>query len=179
MTNARRATDVGPFPQYRGHFHKKIGVTTDDFQADHEYLTNQRRRNLPVGESRQGPSGEPATGLAKHSRNWLLMDGTKKALTANVMTEKYGKRGLRSQVPNSSEVAISCDLAPNRVFEKSESRGEVSKEKSPLRFYELVVYPKIPFANYDAKFGSSVSRIVSELRMGLWPTHRDEYRVEP
>src|ERR1700757_2340172 len=64
-----------PFPQYRGHFHKKIGVTTDDFQADHEYLTNQRRRNLPVGESRQGPSGEPATGLAKHSRNWLLMDG--------------------------------------------------------------------------------------------------------
>jgi hypothetical protein len=26
---------------------------------------------------------------------------------------------------------------PNRIFEKSESRGEISKEKSPLRFYEL------------------------------------------
>jgi hypothetical protein len=50
------------------------------FQADHEYLTNQRRRNLPVGEGRQSPSGEPATGLAEHSGNWVLMDGTRKLL---------------------------------------------------------------------------------------------------
>jgi hypothetical protein len=66
------STIQGPFPQ-------KIGVTTDDFQADHEYLTNQRRRNLPVGESGQKPSGEPATGLAKHSGNCLLMDGTRES----------------------------------------------------------------------------------------------------
>jgi hypothetical protein len=47
-----------------------------------------------------------------------------------------GKRGLRSQGPINSEMAVSCDLVPNRVFEKSESRGEISKEKSPLRFDE-------------------------------------------
>jgi hypothetical protein len=28
---------------------------------------------------------------------------------------------------------------PNQIFEKSESRGEISKEKSPHRFCELVV----------------------------------------
>jgi hypothetical protein len=66
-------------------------VTTDGFQADHEYLTNQRRRNLPVGESGQGPSGEPATELAKHSGNCLLWMEPEKALTANVMTDEYWK----------------------------------------------------------------------------------------
>src|SRR5271168_2858359 len=84
------------FPQKAHYFHKKIGVKPDDFKPDREYLTNQRRRNLPVGESRQGPSGQPgvelarepgtglqgapATGLARHSGNWLLRHGTRKLL---------------------------------------------------------------------------------------------------
>jgi hypothetical protein len=34
-------------------FPQKINVANDDFQAVLEYLTNQRRRDLPVGESRQ------------------------------------------------------------------------------------------------------------------------------
>jgi hypothetical protein len=92
------------FPQYVRYFHKKIGVTADDFQADREYLLNQRRRNLPVGESRQGPSGglgmglarEPGTDLlgkletelareptkefTRHSGNWLLRYGPRKLL---------------------------------------------------------------------------------------------------
>ena len=60
-------------------FPQKIGITTDAFQADREYLMNQRRRNLRVGESRQGPSGEPETELTKHSGDWPLMDGTRES----------------------------------------------------------------------------------------------------
>jgi len=59
-----------------------------------------------------------------------------KALAANVMTDEYWKRGLRSRDQTISEIAIGCDPVPNRVFEKSESRGEISKEILPLRFYE-------------------------------------------
>jgi hypothetical protein len=84
------------FPQNQHYFHKKIDVRPDDFQADPEYLSNQRRRDLPVGESRQGPSErpgmeparepepeflrEPETELAKQLGNWLLMDGPRKLL---------------------------------------------------------------------------------------------------
>jgi hypothetical protein len=42
------------------------------FWADHEYLTNQRERDLPVGESERGPSREPATGRPKRLGNWVL-----------------------------------------------------------------------------------------------------------
>src|SRR5277367_3685870 len=111
------------FPQIARHFHKNIGRTTGDFQTGHEYLTNQRRRNLPVGESRQGPSGEPATGLAKHSGDWLLMDGIENALTTNGMTEEYGRRGLRSKAPNNSGVTVSCDLGAEPDLRNSESRA--------------------------------------------------------
>jgi hypothetical protein len=107
-------------------------VTTDDFQTDYEYLLNQRRRNLPAGESRQGPLREPETGLAERLGNWMLQDGTEKALTANVMTEMFGERGFRSQSPNNFEMAISCDRVPNQVSENRKARGELSKEKSPL-----------------------------------------------
>jgi hypothetical protein len=41
--------------------------------------------------------------LTKHSGNWLLMDGTEKTLTANVMTEKHEKRELRSTLSCNSE----------------------------------------------------------------------------
>jgi hypothetical protein len=37
-------------------------------------------------------SGESATRLARHSGNWLLGHGTRKALTTNVMTGEDGKR---------------------------------------------------------------------------------------
>src|SRR5260370_25248308 len=47
------------FPQNQHYFHKKIAGRTHDFQADREYLSIQRKSNLPVGESRQGPSGGP------------------------------------------------------------------------------------------------------------------------
>jgi hypothetical protein len=84
------------FPQNKRYFHKKIEKSADDFQPDREYLSIQRKSNLPVGESRQGPSGglgmgparepgmelfrEPATGLAKHSGDWLLSHGPRKLL---------------------------------------------------------------------------------------------------
>jgi hypothetical protein len=40
---------------------------------------------------------------------------------------------------NNSEVAISCDLAPNQIFENSDRGGEISKEKSPLRLCEVII----------------------------------------
>jgi hypothetical protein len=122
------------FPQNPYYFHKKIDVRPDDFQADREYLSFQRKSNLPVGESRQGPSGgpgmeparepgtelfrEPATGLARHSGDWLLYAWHKKALTVNGITGEYGKRGLRSKAPDDSEVTSSCDLGPEPDLRK-------------------------------------------------------------
>jgi hypothetical protein len=35
-------------------------------------------------------------------------------------------------------MAISCDLAPNQIFENSDRGGEISKEKSPLRLCEVI-----------------------------------------
>ncbi len=58
--------------------------------------------------------------------SWMEL---RKTLTANAMTEEYRKRGLRSRLPNNSEFTISCDLAPNRIFEKSESRGARSRKR--------------------------------------------------
>jgi hypothetical protein len=79
-----------------------MGITPDDFRADREYLTNQRRRNLPVGESRQGPSGEPATGLKENRQRdsrsiqetGCLWMEPRKLLQRNVKTEEDGKRGF-------------------------------------------------------------------------------------
>ncbi|MCU1322232.1 MAG: hypothetical protein JWM43_1881 [Acidobacteriaceae bacterium] len=60
----------------------------------------------------------------------------KKALTAKVMTDEYWKRGLCSLDQTILKSQLVVIRVPNRVFEKSESRGEISKESSPLRFYE-------------------------------------------
>ena len=81
------------FPRFWCYFHKNIAFKADDFQANREYLTNQRRSDPSAGESRQGPSGEPATELAERTGNWVLRDGTEKALTTNVMTEGMGSAG--------------------------------------------------------------------------------------
>ena len=51
-------------------------------QRDSEYASNQRKRDLPEGESRQGLSREPVTGLARDSGRWMPSDGTEEALTA-------------------------------------------------------------------------------------------------
>ena len=91
-------------------------MRADDFSADREYLSIQRRRNLPVGESRQEPSGAPGNGTRKRTTNGTPQrtgNGTReatgklaaygwheKALAANGMTEEYGKRELRSKAPN-------------------------------------------------------------------------------
>ena len=122
-----------PFPQYRGHFHKKIGVTTDDFQADHEYLTNQRRRNSPVGESRQGPSGEPATGLAKHSGNCLLMDGTRESFYSECDDGRVlESAGFARRDQNNSEMAVSCDLGAEPGLRKIGKPGrDLEREIAP------------------------------------------------
>ena len=77
------------------HFHKTRAISTKKYSQTPfpfgrvcEYLTNQRRSNPPVGESRQEPSREPATELTRHSGNWASTDGIEKALTANVTAEE-------------------------------------------------------------------------------------------
>ena len=111
---------------------------TDDFQPDREYLTNQRRRNLPTEESRQGPSGEPATGLAKHSGNWLLLDETEKAFATIVMTEKYGTRELCSHLPCGSEYGNSLRSGTEPGLRNSESRGrDLEREIVPFTFVNI------------------------------------------
>jgi hypothetical protein len=84
-----------------------------------------------------------------------------KALTANAMTEEYGKRGLRSQIPNNSEMAIGCDLGAEPGLRKSESRGEISKEKSPFCFCERAVT--------ESALAVSPIRLPQEERMLTWP----------
>jgi hypothetical protein len=79
-------------------------------------------------------------------------------LAVSVMTEVFGKARLHSQVPTNSEMAISCnpDAEPG-LREKSESRGEISKEKSPFRFCEskdrLFLSPSGPLVILKARSG--------------------------
>jgi hypothetical protein len=54
-----------------------------------------------------------------------------KALTTNVTTVMFGEREFRSQSPNDSEVAISCDLDTEPGLRNREAGGEISKEKTP------------------------------------------------
>lgn len=46
--------DGTAFPQYLLHFHNKKCARAGEFSEGREYLADQRKRNLPVGESRQG-----------------------------------------------------------------------------------------------------------------------------
>jgi hypothetical protein len=128
--------DSTAYPHCRRYFHKEIGVTTSDLPADLEYLTNQRRRNLPVGESGQGPSGEPATGLAKHSENWLPMDGTRESSYIECddrrVWESAGFARRYQTILKWQSVVI---WTPNRIFEKSESRGRNLEREIALSLF--------------------------------------------
>jgi hypothetical protein len=58
------------------------------------------------------------------------------------MTEECGKRELRSKDANDSGVTEVVTWAPNQVFEKSESGGEISKGKSPFAFaFDILAVP--------------------------------------
>jgi hypothetical protein len=79
-----------------------------------------------------------------------------KALTTNVMTVMFGEREFRSQSPNDSEVAISCDPDPNRVFENREAGGEISKEKTPLSlFRNQYQVAEVPFDHTKGRLGAA------------------------
>jgi hypothetical protein len=54
----------------------------------------------------KGSFREPATGLARHSGDWMPTDETEKALAADVITE-HGKAGASSQVPTNSGMTMS------------------------------------------------------------------------
>jgi len=60
-------------------------------------------------------------------RKLAATDGTRKALTANVITEAYGKRGLRSKAPDKSEMTSSCD----REAERRQSDGTAASRSAP------------------------------------------------
>ncbi len=59
-------------------------------------------------------------------------DGTRKALTADAMTEELGQRGLCSPLPNESEMAEVVIWCRNRIFVYRKHGGEISKGRSPL-----------------------------------------------
>ena len=68
-------------------------------------------------------------------RRLVAYGWNEKALTTNVMTEIFGKRGLRPQSPNHSDVAISCDLDTEPGLRKSGSKGrDLERENAPFAF---------------------------------------------
>ena len=77
------------------------------FHQDREYYSKQRRRNPPEEESVQGIIREPATGLARHSGDWMPKDETEEALTMDVITEQHGKADVSSQVPTKPGMTMS------------------------------------------------------------------------
>jgi len=50
-----------------------------------------RHRELPEGESRQGTIKRIGNGTREATGQLEALDGTKKALTTNGMTEEYGR----------------------------------------------------------------------------------------
>jgi len=54
------------------------------------------------------------------------------------MTEEYGKRGLRSMAPDTSEVTSSCDLGTEPDLRKSESKGRNLEREIAPSLFELV-----------------------------------------
>src|ERR1700685_919602 len=119
------------FPQCRYYFHKNIGVIADDFQANREYLSTQRRRNLPVGESRQGhQENRQRDSQSSWETGCLWMD--RESSYSECDYRKDGKCGLCSQGPDFLKWLSVVIRGPYRVFEKSESRGDfLEREIAP------------------------------------------------
>jgi hypothetical protein len=110
----------------------------------------------------KGPSGEPATGLAKAFRRLFAHGWNRGCSYIECMTEVYGKRGLRSREPNNSEMAISCNPGAEPNLRRSESRGELSKEKSPFRFLSHGCAHRIDEVRlHTARGRNSVRRYIS------------------
>jgi len=132
------------FQQCVSHFHTKKYVRPACIQSFREYAFLHRKRDLPEGERRRGPSREPATELAKHSGNWKLTDGTEKALATNVTAEKYRKCGLRGlQAPNNSDWQLVVIWSPNQIFEIGK-RGRDSERELALSLYMLSILDRNP-----------------------------------
>ncbi len=119
------------------------------FQADREYLSFQRKSNLPVGESRQGPSGGPGMGPAgepgteflenrqRDSRStqetgclWMYRESSYSEWNDGRVREARAPLEGPETIPELQKVVT---WAPNQVFEKSESGGrDLEREIAPL-----------------------------------------------
>src|SRR5271168_4493181 len=77
------------------------------FLRDREYASNQRKRDLPEGESRQGAIGRTGNGTQAVFGK-LDADGWNRENSYNqdVTTEEAGKRGFTLAVPGDSGVII-------------------------------------------------------------------------
>jgi hypothetical protein len=86
---------VPPFPHKVRHFHIKNVWNPLVFCEIGSMLQINGREIFQKERVDKGISGELETELAKRSGNWMLADGTEKALTIAVVQEEFGKRGRK------------------------------------------------------------------------------------
>jgi hypothetical protein len=98
----------------------------------------------------------PATELTRCSGNWMLMDGTKKALTASGTTEEYGKRGPQgSQVSDISGVTIGCGLEAEPGLQKIGKKGrDPAREIAPSLLCDIAPDADCEVGAYSPKLSS-------------------------
>lgn len=133
---------LSTYPQFMRYFHTTKFARASCIHSDRAYASNQRKRDLPEGESRQGLSRGPATELTRRSGNWMLTDGTEKALTTSGVTEEFGERGPQgSQVLKDSETTIVCGLEAEPGLQKIGKKGrDLEREIAPSLLCAVVSF---------------------------------------
>jgi hypothetical protein len=161
------------FPQYALHFHKNNAREPLIFRRNCEYLTNQRRRNLPVGESRQGPSRESATRLNEAFRKldaygWNRESSYSECDNGRGLGIAGSARRYRTILKEQSVVI----WKPNQIFDKSDRRGEISKETRPFALWANAPHPlkadAFPGIVALPKTFSTLSVVSASLRSVQW-----------
>jgi hypothetical protein len=126
------------------------------FQADREYLSFQRKSNLPVGESRQGPSGELGMGPAREPGTELLENRQRDSRSTQetgclwmYRESSYSEWNdgrvrearARSKDANDSGVTDSCDLGAEPGLRKIGERGARSRKGNRPFAFGFSPYP--------------------------------------
>ncbi len=122
-----RPVDIDCISTMRTLFPQKKRAITTSFSSDYEYDSNQRKRDLPEGESRQGLSREPATGLARHTGNWMLRMEPRKLLQRMLLRKRMRIAGSGLQFQAIPEWQ-SCDLETGPGLRKIGKEGAISRK---------------------------------------------------
>src|ERR1700722_11481898 len=93
------------FPQKKRYYDRmRSSRLRVSYESTEEKSSSRREETRAIRRTGNGTQRESATRLAKHSGNWLLIDGTEKALTAKCENGGGWEARVRSQVPDDSEV---------------------------------------------------------------------------